>query len=318
MVSPMQDHESGDLSPTCAPREHRLQAGRADRAITLFVVARNASRTLPCCLESLAALKPPADRVVVLDDGSTDDSLAVANRLGVFVCVVAPPGGIGAARRKAVELCTTPLLGFVNADCYVSPDWLGILRARLTQPEVAVAGGRQLESRCATGAEKWKWLHLRQDWGEDSVSDPPFLSGGNMIIDTHKVSTDFDPGYASAYEDIDFCRRVRSSGWKLHYDATAIVSHDHPETILSLPRKVWSYGAFSSRVGPYRGVAGGIGAYLRYLGRDTNRIRLAIRADRRSRRFLFLAIDAYLLLSVLILFALPQPRRRVARRLDLS
>ncbi len=219
--------------------------------VTIAIPARNAARTISSCLDAVFALDPQADRVIVLDDHSTDDTPALARSLGAEVVAVPDPGGLGIARNTALRVCRSRYLAFLNADCYPDPDWLSRLRHTLVMQGATVAGGRQLELRRSSLAERWKAVHLRQDLGTAQIVDPDFLSGGNLLIDIEQVGpVRFDDRFVSAYEDVDFCRRLRGHGRKLVYEPAATVGHDHAETLATLPRKVWSYGVNSRAIGP--------------------------------------------------------------------
>jgi hypothetical protein len=212
-------------------------------------------------------------------------------------------GGLGCARNLAIQICNTRYLAFLNADCYPEPSWLAQLRRSLDSHGAAVAGGRQLELRDGTAAERWKRLHLRQDRGEFRILDPDFLSGGNLLLDLDRVGqTWFGEEFRAAYEDVDFCRRLRSAGGRLLYEPAAVVSHDHMEDWCSLARKVWSYGAQSPTVGPVRGPFGAFRAYARMHGRPHDHARRALIADFASRRLGYVVADVWLLLASLILF----------------
>ncbi|HEX5852358.1 MAG TPA: glycosyltransferase family A protein [Solirubrobacteraceae bacterium] len=89
--------------------------------IGLVVPAYNAERFLAQALESaLAQSRPPTD-IVVVDDGSSDRTTAVAKRFGSPVRVVSQPnGGIGAARNHGMALVGGELVAFLDADDLLS------------------------------------------------------------------------------------------------------------------------------------------------------------------------------------------------------
>lgn len=271
--------------------------------VTVFVPARNGARTLRRCLAALAESTHADHAVVVIDDRSTDGTAELARANGAEVRNSPGTGGLGATRNLAIESCTTRYLAFLNADCYPRADWLATLLVALKSTDSAIAGGRQEELRQGTIAERWKAVHLRQDLGARDVDDPDFLSGGNLLIDLYRIGDiRFDVQYTVAYEDVDFCRRVRTSGGHLAYRSAAVVGHDHLETLRSLPTKVWSYGAFSRSVGDFSGVLGALRAFVRMHRRPHDQVRNALIADARARRTDFLAVDLFLLANSMRLF----------------
>ena len=93
--------------------------------IGVVIPAYNAERFLAQALESaLAQSRPPAD-VVVVDDGSSDRTAAVAERFGSPVRVVRQSnGGIGAARNRGMASVGGELIAFMDADDLLARDSL--------------------------------------------------------------------------------------------------------------------------------------------------------------------------------------------------
>jgi glycosyltransferase involved in cell wall biosynthesis len=101
-------------------------------AVAVVIPAHNASRFLPVALQSLQQQTHPPREVVVVDDGSTDDTAAVAERLGATV-LRQPQKGPAAARNRGVEATTSPLLAFLDADDWFAPAKLGKQAARMAE-----------------------------------------------------------------------------------------------------------------------------------------------------------------------------------------
>jgi GT2 family glycosyltransferase len=281
-------------------------------SVTLAVPARNAAATIERCLAAVGELDPAPGRVLVVDDGSVDATPRLAAAAGAEVVSVPMRGGLGRARNLALSACGTDHLAFLNADCYPAPDWLGRLVEALEATAGSVAGGRQLEIRHSTAAERWKAVNLRQDCGDQALVDPDFLSGGNLLVAVTTLrGVWFDPRHRTAYEDVDFCRRLRAVGGHLVYEPRATVLHDHAETLWSLPRKVWSYGAPSPRVGPARTLPEAVRAFVRMHRRPGDQVAQALRRDLRRRSAGFVALDLYLLAASFWFFCLGalSPRR---------
>jgi glycosyltransferase involved in cell wall biosynthesis len=240
---------------------------------------------------------------MVIDDASTDGTGAIAESHHVDVIRVDRRAGLGKIRNLALEASSEPYVAFLNADCYPDPTWLGELRRTMVATRAAVVGGRQVEVRLGTVAERWKARHLRQDLGSRPVRDPDFLSGGNLLLDLTQLNgLRFDPRLMAAYEDVDFCRRARRSGRRLAYTPAACVAHDHRERLATLPRKVWSYGAASPTVGPVRSRREALRAFMRMHRRPNDHVARAIADDLRNRRVAWLLLDGYLLAASLFFF----------------
>ena len=95
-------------------------------AASVIVPARNAASTLGATLAALAAQRTTAEfEVIVVDDGSTDDTAAIAESSPLAVRLVRSGGvGPGPARNAGVAVATGEALAFTDADCVPTPGWL--------------------------------------------------------------------------------------------------------------------------------------------------------------------------------------------------
>ena len=92
---------------------------------SIVIPARNASRTMAMCLDSLRRLDPGAVEVIVVDDASTDDTSEIARAHGARVVRLVENLVPGLARNEGVRVAEGEYLAFTDADCSVPPDWLG-------------------------------------------------------------------------------------------------------------------------------------------------------------------------------------------------
>ncbi|MDP2826953.1 MAG: glycosyltransferase [Sulfuritalea sp.] len=94
--------------------------------LSLVVPVYNVAPYLPQCLESLCALTPPADEIIVVDDGSTDDCPRIlagfALRLPQMRVIRQENGGLSAARNTGLDAARGKYLAFVDSDDFVEPD----------------------------------------------------------------------------------------------------------------------------------------------------------------------------------------------------
>jgi glycosyltransferase involved in cell wall biosynthesis len=108
------------------------------RTLSVVVCAYNEAAYLPACLEALAAQSRPADTILVVNNGSTDQTAAIAKRHGVQV-VDEPRRGLPRAREIGRLSASGDVLVYVDADCQPPPHWLARVERRFARNPGLVA-----------------------------------------------------------------------------------------------------------------------------------------------------------------------------------
>lgn len=122
--------------------------------LSVIVPTRNRSALLARLLDSLAGLDYPRWEAIVVDDGSTDDTAAVAERYrngGMPLTYLYQPWSkMGAARNLGLEQAKGTIAAFTDDDCLVDPGWLGaIAEAFVRHPEAAGVQGKTVTNHAA-------------------------------------------------------------------------------------------------------------------------------------------------------------------------
>lgn len=120
-------------------------------SVDLVLPCLNEAAALPWVLERL----PPGVRAIVVDNGSTDDSAAVAARLGATV-VLCEIKGYGAACHAGLEAAEADVVAVMDADASLDPRQL----VRVTAPVVAGRADLIVGRRRPVSRQVWPW-HLR-------------------------------------------------------------------------------------------------------------------------------------------------------------
>ncbi|MCS6862168.1 MAG: glycosyltransferase [Abditibacteriales bacterium] len=220
---------------------------RAMAMVSLYVPAYNTARTIRQCLEHVFAQTRPPDEVVVVDDGSEDETGAIAARCGVRVVRHEQNRGVGAARNTGLHAVRGDWVATVNADCVPEPQWLETLLRHIGQPGVVGAGGQMKEKFQQSLADRWRAHYLTQTHGTQLLVTPPFLYGSNSVFHREALLSvgGYNEIYRRSFEDVDLSTRMMKAGGRLIYDPAAVVWHLHRDTPLSAVRTMWQWDFFS-------------------------------------------------------------------------
>ena len=136
--------------------------------VSIVIAARNEAARLPARIENLLALDYPADRrqIIVVSDGSSDDTLRVLAAFGPAVeTVAAPPRGKAASLNAAVARATGTILVFADARQMFAPDAVRELVAPFTDPAVGgVTGELLLDCEASEVAGRRAGIERRRLW----------------------------------------------------------------------------------------------------------------------------------------------------------
>ena len=208
---------------------------------------------LPILRQCLAALegqrlKPPLQRyeVVVVDDGSTDDTVAwleaerVAGRLKHVRLIRQEHGGPAEGRNRGVEAAEGDVIVFIDSDLVVTADFL-LCHARALEAHWSRSGDRL----CFTYGAVINTANF-----DDPTSEPhkptdlswAYFATGNVAIDRRVLERSglFDTGFRLyGWEDLELGERLRRMGVRLIRCPEAVGYHWHPPLSLEqIPRLV--------------------------------------------------------------------------------
>jgi glycosyltransferase involved in cell wall biosynthesis len=151
-------------------------AGVRRPGVTVVVAALDEERWIERCLLALLRQTHPSYEVVVVDDGSTDATALLAERLGVRV-LRQPHLGAGAARDAGLRAARGEIVVFADADDVYDPDFLERLTAPFADPGVRATfpGGASFLNRGEGLAREWLWVRGFED------GRPPAYGSTNPI-----------------------------------------------------------------------------------------------------------------------------------------
>jgi O-antigen biosynthesis protein len=212
--------------------------------VSVVVCTYNGGRTLEQCLRSLEQLDYPDYEVIVVDDGSTDDTPEIISRFPGIRAVKQPNRGLSVARNVGLEMASGKIVAYTDSDCFADPDWLTLLVAQLERSGAAAVGGPNLTPEdgwlaACVAASPGQPTHVLES---DQVAE--HIPGCNMAIRREALLeiNGFDPLYRKAGDDVDVCWRLQQAGKWITFAPGAFVWHHRRQGPRSFLRQQAGYG----------------------------------------------------------------------------
>jgi glycosyltransferase involved in cell wall biosynthesis len=212
--------------------------------ISVVVCSYNGSRTLRGCLEGVRRLDYPAFEVIVVDDGSTDSTAALADEFGVRPIRI-PNGGLSNARNVGWRAARGEIVAYLDDDASPDAQWLRYLANIFEAADYGGGGGPNiafgddgLVAQCVDHAPGNPTQVLITD------SEAEHLPGCNMAFRKSCLSAvgGFDAQFRIAGDDVDLCWRLQERGWKLGFHPAAMVWHHRRGTVRGYWKQQVNYG----------------------------------------------------------------------------
>jgi len=124
--------------------------------VSIIICTLNGGKRISDCLDSLVGQDYPKENyeIIVVNDGSTDDTLNVLDRYGIKVVNHPKNLGIGAARKSGLQSASGEIIAYTDDDCIADPKWLTNLIG-CYKDDVMAVGGRIASYSLETLMEKY-------------------------------------------------------------------------------------------------------------------------------------------------------------------
>jgi mycofactocin system glycosyltransferase len=216
----------------------------ADDDVTVVIPAHDAATSIATAVRASGG-----SRVVVVDDGSSDDTGEVARAAGAHVVRRAVAGGPSAARNTGADAARTPLVAFVDADCRPEPGWLAPLLAHFDDPRVGAVAPRIVP--LSPGASRLGRYEahrsvLDQGPGESAVgpgTPRPLVPTAALVVRRDALTAVGGLDDVLRFgEDQDLVYRLAAGSWRVRYEPRSRVAHDHRSSFGAFARRRFQYG----------------------------------------------------------------------------
>jgi len=212
--------------------------------ISVVVCSYNGSRTISDCLEGLRKLQYPSFEVIVVDDGSTDATAAVAHKYG-FRVISTEQHGLSNARNTGLQAATGEIIAYLDDDAYPDPHWLTYLAATFLSTAHAGVGGPNIappgDGLIAKGVANAPGGPVHVLLSDQEAEHIPGCNMAFRKADLEAIGG-FDPQYRVAGDDVDVCWRLRQRGWTLGFSPAAMVWHHRRNSVRAYWKQQYGYG----------------------------------------------------------------------------
>lgn len=223
-----------------APQQTAVSAAAAigpEYRVSVIIPAYNAQRDIAICLRALHDSRGVMPEIVLVDDGSTDNTVSIAAASGVSQIVQMPQrSGPAAARNAGAVAATGEMLYFVDADVVVHPDALRQGADYLRQGQWQAVFGSYDTSPSAPGLVSQYRNLLHHFVHQTSNTEAGTFWAGcgavlrSVFLETGGFSADFP---VPSVEDIEYGMRLAGNGYRILLAREIRATHSKPWTLYS-------------------------------------------------------------------------------------
>jgi glycosyltransferase involved in cell wall biosynthesis len=211
--------------------------------ISVIIPCLNGASTLAEQLDALTRQKSKPWEVLVVDNGSTDNSKAIAiryqNRLLNFRIVDATARrGSAYARNEGAKTATGDVLLWCDADNVVDSGWIKAMQNAFTHYDFVSSrlDYKLLNSPNAQGVQENGLMNFKPPWLDHAAS-----CGIGIKRSIHESIGGFDENMMLG-DDTEYCVRVQLAGVKLHFIQEAVIDYRYRTNLKSAIRQGFNWG----------------------------------------------------------------------------
>lgn len=228
---------------------------------SVIIPTFNGATRIGACLDAL--LQQAAGRIIeilVVNDGSTDNTVEVVGRYSGVRCITQGNAGPAAARNRGAAEARGPIILFTDDDCVPMADWMNAMLAPFQDSEVVGTKGiyrtrqKSLAARFVQIEYEDRYRIMARHDSIDFIDTYSAAFRRDRFIEMTGYDTSFPVACA---EDIELSYRMSACGWKMKFVPGAIVYHTHPATLSSYLKKKYKFAfwrVLAVRKNPSKGV----------------------------------------------------------------
>lgn len=225
--------------------------------VSVVIPAMNAEKSIGKCLDSLEGQSFRDFEVIVVDDGSSDRTIEVANSYPRARVLKQEHAGPAVARNGGAMAAKGGIVVFTDSDCVPDRKWLEEMVRPFEGKEIAGVQGRYRTRQRSLVA---RLIQLEIEKSYEKMAKQELIDFMSTYSAAYRKSVfvemkGFDTSFPIASgEDTDLSFRVNEAGYSMVFRPEAVVFHSHPESLwkylkVKFSRAFWRAKVYSRHRG---------------------------------------------------------------------
>lgn len=213
--------------------------------VSVIIPTYNGALRIERCLTALKAQSDGRNvEIIVVNDGSTNNTLEVLSQYADIRVISQPNAGPAAARNRGAREAVGAVILFTDDDCEPAPGWLNAMLAPFSDREVVGTKGiyrtrqKQLIARFVQIEYEDRYRLMARHQNIDFIDTYSAGFRRGRFLEMNGYDTAFPVACA---EDAELSYRMSAKGWKMKFVPTAIVYHQHPNSFGRYLRKKFKF-----------------------------------------------------------------------------
>ena len=203
---------------------------------SVIIPVRNGSKTIKKCLKAVLAQNVGQKfEVIVVDDGSTDNTIGIVKRFPKVKLIQQEPLGPAVARNNGARHAKGEIVVFTDADCIPEKNWLEEMLKPFEDKSIAGVQGayrtrqHELMARFTQLEIEYRYEKMLSSEKIDWIGSYSAAYNRSLFLELNGFNRDFKK---ASGEDPDLSYSIQEKGYRIEFNPKAIVYHSHPASLM--------------------------------------------------------------------------------------